>query len=87
MSEYWREKDWVWRASEGSLREAVVAAADRIEALEAALKPFADLAAHISNEGAMMEVCRPCPENPARTILPILTKHFTRASVILREGK
>jgi hypothetical protein len=59
----------------------------RIEALEAALKPFADLADHISNEGAMMEVCRPCPENPARTILPILTKHFTRASVILREGK
>ncbi len=38
MSEHWREKDWVWRASEGSLRQAVVAAADRIEALEAAVK-------------------------------------------------
>ncbi len=38
MSEHWREKDWVWRASEGSLRQAVVAAAGRIEALEAALK-------------------------------------------------
>jgi hypothetical protein len=37
MSKHWREKDWVWRASEGSLREAVVAAADRIKALEAAL--------------------------------------------------
>ncbi len=34
---HWREKDWVWRASEGSLRQAVVAAADRIDALEAAL--------------------------------------------------
>ena len=34
MSQHWRDKDWVWGASEGSLRGAVVAAVDRIEALE-----------------------------------------------------
>ena len=40
MSQHWRDKDWVWGASEGSLRGAVVAAVDRIEALEVALSNY-----------------------------------------------
>jgi hypothetical protein len=52
----------------------------QIERMKAALKPFAELSAKLPDEGVVVEVCRPDPQNPSPRIEPFLTKHLRTAA-------
>jgi hypothetical protein len=47
------------------------------------LEPFGRLSDRLPNEGVLVEVCRPHPDNPSPRIEPFLTKHLRAAAAFL----
>jgi len=65
---------------------ALRAQQERIDALEAALKPFATFRIE-GFKGSVLEVVPASPDNPARRIEPIWAVHFERAHATLTGEK
>ena len=58
----------------------------QVRKLREALKPFAKLADDLDCEASMVEISRPCPENPSPHIIPTLTEYFRNARAALKEN-
>lgn len=58
----------------------------QVRKLREALNPFARLADDLDCEASVVEISRPCPENPSPHIIPTLTEYFRDARAALKDN-